>query len=90
VHIHGNQPSPLFNSSDPWWNVYRGAGFLPEASQLTRIAPDALLLRNWTFHKHAWVMASQVRAHAHGLHGPSSWRAHAWRGAGRHRDGYAC
>jgi hypothetical protein len=61
VHIHGNEPSPLFDTSDAFWSVYQNdSAFVPQPSDYERVAPNALILSNWTFNKTPWVLRSQV------------------------------
>jgi hypothetical protein len=62
LQITGNEPSPLFDHSNPFWDVYQNdSSFVPQANQYTVVDPQALMVHNWTFNKSAWVLRSQVR-----------------------------
>ena len=67
LQIHGNEPSPLFNDNDPFWEVYQNdSSFAPQPNQYSRVDSNTLVMHDWTFNKTAWVLKSQVRVHAAG------------------------
>jgi hypothetical protein len=68
LQIAGNEPSPLFDHSNPFWDVYQNdSRFVPQPSQYTVVDSQALVLHNWTFNKSAWVLRSQVRVEGHAM-----------------------
>jgi hypothetical protein len=60
VHIHGYEPSALFNEQDPYWEVHNNSRFAPQPHQLTRINSTALLVDGWLYNRTAWLLHSQV------------------------------
>jgi hypothetical protein len=61
LHIHGNEPSPMFNPDDPYWYVYQNdSRFVPQPGMYTKIDSYAVIIKDWTFNKTAWVLRSQV------------------------------
>ena len=64
MQIHGNEPAPLFDETDPFWDRYGrnplSAYFVPRAGDFVRVSEREVVLLEWTFNKTAWVLSSQV------------------------------
>jgi hypothetical protein len=61
LQIHGNEPCPLFDEKDPFWEQYqRDPDFVPRPGDYLKLRSDAVLLLDWRFIKSSWVRRSQV------------------------------
>jgi hypothetical protein len=63
LQIHGNEPCPLFDLNDPFWDRYGSSPhspqFVPQPNDFTLRSPHEVLLMHWKFNKTAWVANSQ-------------------------------
>jgi hypothetical protein len=60
VHVHGYEPTPLFNEEDPYWEVHNDSRFAPQPSNYERLNLTAMMMKTWLFNKTAWLLHSQV------------------------------
>jgi hypothetical protein len=63
LQIHGNEPCPLFDLNDPFWDRYGKSPlspqFVPQQDDFILRSPNEVLLLHWKFNKTAWVQNSQ-------------------------------
>lgn len=63
LQIHGNEPCPLFNLNDPFWDRYGSSPlspqFVPQQGDFELRSQYEVLLLHWKFNKTAWVTNSQ-------------------------------
>ncbi|WIA08255.1 hypothetical protein OEZ85_007699 [Tetradesmus obliquus] len=63
LQIHGNEPCPLFNLNDPFWDRYGNSPlspqFVPQQGDFELRSQYEVLLLHWKFNKTAWVTNSQ-------------------------------
>jgi hypothetical protein len=60
VHIHGNEPSALFNEHDPYWEVHNDSAFAPQPQEYLRVNTTAMIMEYWLYNRTAWLLHSQV------------------------------
>eukprot|EP00775_Hariotina_reticulata_P011706 gene11706-11851_t len=74
LQIHGNEPCPLFDDSDPFWEQYqRDTDFVPRPGDFLKLRANAVLLLDWRFMKSSWVRRSQGKTGVVAATGSGYW-----------------